>query len=105
MAFPEKVKTRSAQRQYLLLSAASLVLVSNLACAAEAGGIVAKDGPALFGIPIEFILFALTLLGVALFHRHTLRVALTGLAVILGYKFLFVGFKYGPGFAGFVFHM
>mgnify|MGYP003345445264 CR=1 FL=1 len=31
-------------------------------------------------IPIEFVLFALTLLGVALFHHHTLRVALVGLA-------------------------
>ena len=29
-----------------------------------------------------FVLFALTLLGVALFHHHTLAVALTGLAVI-----------------------
>ncbi len=34
------------------------------------------------GIPIDFILFALTLLGVALFHHQTLRVALTGLAAI-----------------------
>ncbi len=31
-------------------------------------------------IPVEFILFALTLLGVALFHHYTLQVALTGLA-------------------------
>ncbi len=37
---------------------------------------VAGDAPAVFGIPVEFILLALTLLGVALFHRHTLRVAL-----------------------------
>ena len=36
----------------------------------------------LAGIPLDFILFALTLLGVALFHHHTLRVALTGLAVM-----------------------
>jgi len=28
-----------------------------------------------FGIPVDFILFALTLLGVALFHRYTLPVA------------------------------
>ena len=38
------------------------------------------------GIPVDFILFALTLLGVALFHRHTLPIALTGLAVIIVYK-------------------
>jgi hypothetical protein len=35
------------------------------------------------GIPVDFILFALTLLGVALFHHHTLQVALTGLAAIV----------------------
>lgn len=47
---------------------------SELAMAASAG---TAEGPALFGIPVDFILFALTLLGVALFHHHTLRVALT----------------------------
>ena len=58
------------------------------------------EGPALFGVPVEFILFALTLLGVALFHKHTLRVALTGLAVITAYKLVFTGFKAGAGLAG-----
>ena len=50
-----------------------------------------------FGIPVDFILFALTLLGVALFHHHTLPVALTGLAAIIVYKLAFTGFKYGAG--------
>ena len=31
--------------------------------------------PAVAGVPVDFILFALTLGGVALFHHHTLRVA------------------------------
>ena len=44
-----------------------------------------------FGIPVPFILFALTLLGVALVHRHTLQVALTGLAVILIHALVFGG--------------
>lgn len=44
----------------------------------------------LFGIPLEFYLFALTLLGVALFHKHTMYVAVTGLTVILVFKFLTV---------------
>jgi hypothetical protein len=35
----------------------------------------AADGPAIAGIPVEFLLFAATLLGVALFHHHTLNVA------------------------------
>ncbi len=46
--------------------------------------------PLIFGIRPEFILFGLTLLGVALFHRHTLVVALVGLAAILIFKFVFI---------------
>lgn len=34
-------------------------------------------------VPVEFLLFGLTLLGVALFHNRTLEVALTGLAAIV----------------------
>lgn len=40
------------------------------------------------GIPVEFILFAFTLLGVAVLHRHSLPIALTGLAAIGAYKWL-----------------
>lgn len=54
----------------------------------------------LAGIPFEFILFALTLLGVAVLHNHTLKVALVGLLTITVYKLLVTGFKYGPGLAG-----
>lgn len=49
--------------------------------------------PALFGIPVEFVLFALTLLGVALFHNSTLRVAITGLLSILIFKEIFTDFS------------
>ncbi|MGH7187384.1 MAG: citrate transporter, partial [Pseudomonadota bacterium] len=63
------------------------------------------DGPAVFGIPVDFVLFALTLLGVALFHKHTLKVALAGLAAIALYKIVFTGFKAGAGLAGFGAHM
>lgn len=38
------------------------------------------------GIRIEFILFGLTLLGVALFHNQTMNVALSGLASIVLFK-------------------
>lgn len=37
----------------------------------------------------EFVLFALTLVGVALFHRHTMWVALTGMTLIIIYKLVF----------------
>ena len=51
-------------------------------------------------IPVEFVLFGLTLLGVALLHHHTLAVALTGLAVITAFKLGLTGFNAGPGLAG-----
>jgi len=63
------------------------------------------EGPDVFGVPVDFILFAVTLLGVALFHRHTLYVALAGLAAIIVYKLVFTGFKAGPGVAGFISHL
>jgi Na+/H+ antiporter NhaD/arsenite permease-like protein len=56
-------------------------------------------------IPIEFLLFGLTLAGVAVFHRHTLAVALTGLALLSLYKIGFAGFKEGAGLAGFGLHL
>ena len=50
--------------------------------------------------PVEFLLFGLTLLGVALLHRWTLQVALAGLAVITLYKVLGPGFAEGSGITG-----
>jgi Na+/H+ antiporter NhaD/arsenite permease-like protein len=58
-----------------------------------------------FGVPVDFVLFGLTLAGVALFHRHVLWVALIGLAVITLYKIGFTGFKTGPGIAGLGSHL
>jgi Na+/H+ antiporter NhaD/arsenite permease-like protein len=48
---------------------------------------------AIVGIPFEFVLFACTLLGVALFHSHTLYVALMGMLVIAAYKLGFTDFS------------
>jgi Na+/H+ antiporter NhaD/arsenite permease-like protein len=61
--------------------------------------------PTLFSIPVEFILFACTLLGVALLHGRTLQVAIVGAVVIAGYKILFSPFATGAGLAGFGGHM
>ena len=58
-----------------------------------------------FGIPVDFILFGLTLLGVAIFHHKTLQVALTGLTVVTAYKLLFTGFRQGEGISGLVLQM
>ncbi|HZS64843.1 MAG TPA: citrate transporter [Xanthobacteraceae bacterium] len=57
------------------------------------------------GIPVDFILFAMTLLGIAVFHRHTLPIALGGLCTIIAYKLTFTGFKFGPGLSGLGSHM
>jgi len=65
----------------------------------------AADGPAIAGIPVDFVLFGLTLLGVALFHHYVLQVALSGLTVITAYKLIFTGFKGGDGFAGLTAHL
>jgi len=70
-----------------------------------AGALILGTVAAMLGVPVDFILFALTLAGVALFHHHTLQVALIGLAVITSYKLGFTGFKTGPGFGGLGSHL
>lgn len=65
----------------------------------------AAEGPMVAGIPVDFILFGLTLLGVAIFHHYVLQVALGGLTIITIYKVLFTGFKTGTGLAGLGGHM
>ena len=41
-------------------------------------------------VRLEFVLFALTLVGVALFHTKTMWVALGGLASVLMFKWIFI---------------
>jgi Na+/H+ antiporter NhaD/arsenite permease-like protein len=50
-----------------------------------AGGSIPSIGP----VRVEFIIFGLILLGVALFHKQTFWVAVIGLAVLLTFKFVF----------------
>src|SRR5690349_1192001 len=52
-------------------------------------------------VPVDFILFAAVLAGIAFFQDHTFRVAVAGLVVVTLYKVLFTGFNYGAGMAGF----
>jgi Na+/H+ antiporter NhaD/arsenite permease-like protein len=61
--------------------------------------------PSIAGIPIDFILFACTLAGVALFHKHVLKIAVTGLVVITLYKLLFSPFASGAGVPGLMAHL
>ena len=81
--------------RHLLLAASGLLF----ALPAHAAGLD------VFGIQIEFILFAATLLGVALFHHFTLQVALTGLCAITLYKLGFTGFHGIDGVNGLIGHL
>jgi Na+/H+ antiporter NhaD/arsenite permease-like protein len=81
-----------------------LVLMTCMSTAAFAAN--ASPEPILLtGIPIDFILFALTLLGVAVFSNHTFYVALIGLAAITAYKVLLTGFTFGTGLTGLLGHL
>ncbi len=83
-----------------------LVLAVALSLPAHAASATSGGEPLyLLGIPVDFILFGATLLGVALFHRHTLQVALAGLGAIVAYKLALTGFKFGPGLAGLALHL
>ncbi len=68
-------------------------------------GMLSDAAPQLLGIPLEFFLFGATLLGVALFHRHVLPIALGGLAALGVYKLAFTGFRTGDGVAGLALHL
>jgi Na+/H+ antiporter NhaD/arsenite permease-like protein len=74
----------NSKKMFLLI----LVLFSPLALFAE-GGSVPSVGP----VRVEFIIFGLILLGVALFHKQTFWVAVIGLTVLLTFKLVF-----DPGF-------
>ncbi|HUX94667.1 MAG TPA: SLC13 family permease [Bacteroidales bacterium] len=67
---------------------ATLVLLSPFSLFA-AGNNIPMVGP----VRVEFIIFGFVLLGVALFHHQTFRVALIGLTVLLTFKLIF-----DPGF-------
>ncbi|MFZ1103459.1 MAG: citrate transporter [Hyphomicrobiaceae bacterium] len=85
--------------------ALTLSLLPITGLAADASTSSSPEPLYLAGIPVDFILFGITLLGVALFHHHTLAVSLAGLAAITTYKVIFTGFKFGLGLTGLAGHM
>ena len=94
-----------ARLQAALAAAIILALCISPALAALPAGADVVKPIYLFGIPADFILFGLTLIGVAILHHKTLQVALTGLAAIVAYKLIFTGFKFGTGLGGLALHM
>lgn len=79
---------RSGLRARVTLAAALLLIPSALLAATT----TPAPAPELAGVPVEFILFGLTLLGVAALHHHAMVVALSGLGTVLAYKLAFTRF-------------
>jgi Na+/H+ antiporter NhaD/arsenite permease-like protein len=79
------------------LAALCCVLASTAAHAAS---------PMIGPVPVDFVLFAGVLAGVAVFNLHSLRVAMIGVLVISLYKIFIAGFAAtGGGLNGFVAHL
>jgi Na+/H+ antiporter NhaD/arsenite permease-like protein len=83
---------KNGKKLFLLL----LILLSPISLLAAVHG-----APSIGPVRIEFIIFGFVLLGVALFHKHTFWVAVTGLTILLIFKLLFVpGFHLGQHLFG-----
>ena len=89
----------------LTATGASLLAALAWATPAWASGDAGLAPPSIGPVPVEFILFACVLAGVAMFHHYTLRIAVGGAVVIALYKVLLSPFKTGAGLAGFAGHL
>lgn len=59
----------------------------------------------LFGVPFEFVLFGLTLLGIALFHKRSLEISVSGLLIILAFEAFVTAFPTGTGAEALLAHL
>ena len=89
----------------VMLAMVAMVGMAGMAFAAGCAAATPGDIPSIAGIPVDFILFGSVLIGIALFHHHTLAIAMGGLAVVTAYKLAITGFKTGPGIAGLLSHL
>ena len=55
-------------------------------------------------MPVEFLIFGITLAGVAVFHRQSLSIAAAGLVAVIAFEWLFTQFPAGPGVSGLIRH-
>jgi Na+/H+ antiporter NhaD/arsenite permease-like protein len=97
---PDVPEPRGRGRLYVFLAAALAVVVLGALGHRDAEGLwlpaLLPDGDP---VPFAFALFVLVLLGVALFHHHTLWVALAGVVAITAYTLAFVeGYPMGAHF-------
>jgi len=91
--------------KYFIASCFPVLLFLFPGYSAAAEVVAGSSGPALFGIPLEFFMFASILIGIAVFHNQTFRVAVIGVSVIVLYKLIFTGFAEGTGVSGFLQHL
>jgi Na+/H+ antiporter NhaD/arsenite permease-like protein len=77
----------------------SLFIAGAIAAGALLAMLAGGTGGQIAGIPVEFFLFGLMLLGVAALHDHALQVSVAGLVVILAYEALVTQFPTGRGLA------
>ncbi len=78
--FLKSLFPRQGRKLFIMLT----ILLSPATLFASSGKI-----PAIGPVRFEFIIFGLLLLGVALFHKHTFKVALAGLGILLIFKLVF----------------
>jgi Na+/H+ antiporter NhaD/arsenite permease-like protein len=96
---------RSLGLRGLAVAVAAAFFCADPALAAAHAPAASQATPIMVGpAPVDFIIFALTLLGVALFHHRTFTVAGVGLAAVVVYQLVFTGFRAGPGIGGLVAH-
>ena len=100
---PSAAHAAAPESRKKILTVAGILLAAGVAAMLLAH----TDGTSaiLFGVPVEFVLFALMLVGVAILHHHALAVSLTGLAVILGYEAMVTAFPTGEGAAALAAHI
>ena len=99
--FDGPIDARAKSRRPWIPDRASVLLSGVLLTPAAA---MAADRPGIAGVPLDFIWFALVLLGVALLHHHALKVAVGGAVAISVYQWHFTGFNTGAGLAGLAGH-
>jgi len=85
--------------------ALAFLSLAALPAVAAASTVAAFSGPSIGPVPVEFIMFAIVLAGVGIFHHQTFRIAVTGAIVIAVYKIFASPFPAGAGLSGFGLHV
>ncbi len=86
-----------------MYSRVARICAALLSCFAANAAFAAS--PMIGPVPLDFLLFAGVLAGVALFHQHAFKFAVGGAVVISLYKIFIAGFKTGTGLEGFAGHL